>query len=551
LPSLSFVPLGGFGEIGKNMALLEWDNQSIMIDAGLMFPDEHHPGIDYIIPDFNEYLEAKPGVLKAVFLTHGHEDHIGAVPYLLQKANVPVYGSPLTIGFVRAKLNEVRLPQPADLHVVEPGSTIEIGPFKVEFLRVTHSIVDGCGLAITTPAGVVIHTGDFKIDPTPVDGKQMDLNRFAEYGSKGVLMLMSDSTNVEREGYTLSEKVVGEEFDKIFPTAKQRIIVACFASNIHRVQQAVEAALKIGRKVCIMGRSMVRNTQVARELGYLDIPSDMIIQPEHLRGTKRSEVLIVTTGSQGEPMSSVSRMAHGDHKYIDVESGDLVLLSARTIPGNERAISSIINQLYRRGAEVLYEAVSEIHVSGHACREEQKILLQLVKPKYFVPVHGEYRHLLLHARLAEEVGIPENRIFLLENGERLTVEEDTCSIEEATTGGTILIDGKDFADVGEVVMRDRQHLSQDGVIVAIVNVDVKKRRIIGEPELVTRGFTENVSEVMMAEAKQVIRGTLEAVATDTVQDWGTVKEAVRKSLNKYFVGKSDRRPMVLPIIMEI
>jgi ribonuclease J len=551
LASLSFVPLGGFGEIGKNMALLEWDNQAVMIDAGLMFPDEHHPGIDYIIPDFNEYLEAKPGVLKAVLLTHGHEDHIGAVPYLLQKAHVPVYGSPLTIGFVRAKLNEVRLPQPADLRVVEPGQTIEVGPFKVEFIRVTHSIVDGCALAITTPAGVVVHTGDFKIDPTPIDGKPMDLNRFAEYGTKGVLMLMSDSTNVEREGYTLSERVVGEESDKIFPTAKRRIIVACFASNIHRVRQAVDSAIKVKRKVCIMGRSMVRNSQVARELGYLDIPEDMIIQPEHLRGTPPSEVVIITTGSQGEPMSSVSRMAHGDHKYIDIQEDDLVLLSSRTIPGNERSISQIINQLYRRGAEVLYEAVSEIHVSGHACQEEQKLILQLVKPKYFVPVHGEYRHLLMHARLAENVGIPENRIFLLENGERLTVEEDTCVIEEATTGGTILIDGREFADVGEVVMRDRKHLSQDGIIVAIVTVDTKKCRIIGEPELITKGFKENMSEDLLEDAKNVIRGTLEATTKGSVQDWGTVKEAVRKSLLKFFVGKSDRRPMVLPVIMEI
>jgi len=548
---LSFVPLGGFGEIGKNMALLEWDDQAVMIDAGLMFPDEHHPGIDYIIPDFTEYLEAHPGRLKAVLLTHGHEDHIGAVPYLLQHVDVPVYGSALTIGFVRAKLNEVPLPHPADLRVAEPGKIIEVGPFKVEFIRVTHSIVDGCGLAITTPAGVVIHTGDFKIDPTPIDGKPMDLSRFAEYGTKGVLLLMSDSTNVERAGYTLSERVVGQEFDKIFPTAKHRIIVGCFASNIHRVAQAVESARKVGRRVCIMGRSMVRNTQVARELGYLNIPNDMIIQPEHLRGTPASEVVIITTGSQGEPMSSISRMAHGDHKFVDVQEGDLVLLSSRTIPGNERSISQIINQLYRRGAEVLYEEVSEIHVSGHACQEEQKIMLQLVKPKYFVPVHGEYRHLLQHARLAETVGIPEESIYLLENGERLTVGEDGCDIQEATLGGTILIDGREFADVGEVVMRDRKHLSEDGIIVAIVTVDTKKCRVIGEPELVTKGFKENIAPDLLEDAKRVIRGTLEASTKDKVQDWSTAKETLRRSLLKFFVGKSARRPMVLPVIMEI
>lgn len=551
MTKLSFVPLGGFGEIGKNMALLEWGDDAVMIDAGLMFPDEHHPGIDYIIPDFTEYLEAHPGRLKAVLLTHGHEDHIGAVPYLLQKVDVPVYGSPLTLGFVNAKLGEVRLPHPADLRKVEPGSAIEVGPFRVEFIRVTHSIVDGCALAITTPAGVVIHTGDFKIDPTPIDNKPMDLNRFAEYGSRGVLMLMSDSTNVERSGYTLSERAVGEEFDRLFPKATGRIIVACFASNIHRVQQAVESARRVGRRVCIMGRSMVRNTQVAKDLGYLQIPAEMLIQPEHLRGTPASEVVLITTGSQGEPMSSISRMALGDHRYADVQEGDMVLLSARAIPGNERSISHIINQLYRRGAEVFYEAVSEIHVSGHACQEEQKLMLQLVHPKYFVPVHGEYRHLLMHARLAETVGVPEDRIFLLENGERLTIEEDGCDIQEATSGGTILIDGREFADVGEVVMRDRKHLSEDGIIVAIVTLDTKKCRVIGEPELVTKGFRETIAPEVLEEAKNVIRGTLEANTLGKDQDWGAVKETVRKSLLKFFVGKRDHRPMVLPVIMEI
>jgi len=551
VPSLSYLQLGGLGEIGKNMALLEYGDDAVMIDAGIMFPDEHHPGIDYIIPDFTEYIEKYPGRLKALLLTHGHEDHIGAIPYLLQKVHIPVYGTPLTIGFVRAKLDEVKPPKSPDLQVVNPKVPIDIGPFHIEFLRVTHSIVDGCGLAITTPAGVVVHTGDFKIDPTPIDGIPMDLNRFAEYGTKGVLLFMSDSTNVEREGYTLSEKVVGEEFEKIFPKGKKRIIVACFASNIHRVQQVVEAARKVNRKICIMGRSMVRNTQVARDLGYLKIPPEMIVQPEHLKGVAATDIVIVTTGSQGEPMSSVSRMAHGDHKFIDVQEGDLVLLSARTIPGNERAISRIINQLYKRGAEVLYEAVSEIHVSGHACKEEQKIILQLVKPKYFIPVHGEYRHLLLHARLAEEVGIPGDNIFILENGERITFEGDEVKIEDATSGGTILIDGKEFADVGDMVMRDRKHLSQDGIIVAIVNVDVKLGKVVGNPELVTRGFTETMPEALMEEAKQVIRGTLEHATKESVQDWGTVKESVRKSLFKFFVSKSQRRPMVLPIIMEV
>ncbi len=548
--TLSFIPLGGLGEIGKNMALLEYDGQAVMIDAGLMFPDEMHPGVDYIIPDFN-FLAEKPDYLKAVLLTHGHEDHIGAVPYLLQKLNVPIYGTKLTLGFVKAKLEEFKLPQTPTFIEVDPKQTFDLGPFHIEFIRVTHSIVDGCGIAITTPAGVAIHTGDFKIDPTPIDGVPIDLNRFADYGSKGVLLLMSDSTNVEREGYTLSEKVVGDEFDRIFPRAKRRIIVACFASNIHRVQQVIESAKKVGRKVCIMGRSMVRNTQVARDLGFMHIPANMIIQPDNLKGMDPKEVVIVTTGSQGEPMSSVSRMAMGDHKQINLQPDDMVLLSARTIPGNERSISNIINLLYRRGAEVLYEAVSEIHVSGHACREEQKIMLALVKPKYFLPVHGEYRHLVLHAKLAEEMGMPSENTFILENGEKLMIDGDQVKIEKESEGGTILVDGKHMADVGQVVLRDRLHLSQDGVVVALITVDTTKGVIVGGPDLVTRGFSESPSEDLMNEAKDHIRHVIEEEIHDKVTDWSTVKETMRKSLQKFYFQKSTRRPMVMPVVMEI
>ena len=532
------------------MALLEYDGQAVMIDAGLMFPDDRHPGVDYIIPDFN-FLADNPGRLKAVLLTHGHEDHIGAVPYILQKLDVPIYGTKLTLGFVKAKLEEFKLPMPPTFVEVDPKIPFDVGPFHIEFIRVTHSIVDGCGLALTTPAGVVIHTGDFKIDPTPIDGIPIDLNRFADYGSKGVLMLMSDSTNVEREGYTLSEKVVGEEFERIFPKAKRRIIVACFASNIHRVQQVIEAAKKVGRKVCIMGRSMVRNTQVARDLGFMHVPSHLLVQPDQLKGLDPKEVVIVTTGSQGEPMSSVSRMAMGDHKNVSIQPDDLVILSSRTIPGNERAISNIINLLYRRGAEVLYEAVSEIHVSGHACREEQKIMLSLVKPKYFVPVHGEYRHLVLHARLAEEVGVSPDNTFVLENGERLVLEGSNIRIEKELSGGTILVDGKHIADVGEVVLRDRLHLSQDGVVVAMVTVDTAKGKIVGGPDLVTRGFSESLSDELMTEARETIRRTLEEEIHDKITDWSTVKETMRKSLQRFFTHKSNRRPMIMPVIMEI
>jgi ribonuclease J len=550
LGQLSFIPLGGLGEIGKNMALLEYDGEAVMIDAGLMFPDEMHPGVDYIIPDFN-FLAETPGRLKAVLLTHGHEDHIGAIPYLLQKLNVPIYGTKLTLGFVKAKLEEFKLDAPPTFVEVDPKKTFDIGPFHIEFIRVTHSIVDGCGIAITTPAGVVIHTGDFKIDPTPVDGIPTDLNRFADYGSKGVLMLMSDSTNVEREGYTLSEKVVGEEFERIFPKAKRRIIVACFASNIHRVQQVIEAAKKVGRKVCIMGRSMVRNTQVARDLGFMHIPANLLVQPDNLKGMDPKEIVIVTTGSQGEPMSSVSRMAMGDHKQISLQPDDMVLLSARTIPGNERAISNIINLLYRRGAEVLYEAVSEIHVSGHACQEEQKIMIALVKPKYFIPVHGEYRHLVLHARLAEGMGISPQNTIILENGEKFILEGEEVRIEKELSGGTILVDGKHISDVGEVVLRDRLHLSQDGVVVGLVTVDTAKGKIVGGPDLVTRGFSESLSDELMNDAKELLKRTLEEEIHDKITDWSTVKETMRKTLQKFFSQKSNRRPMIMPVIMEI
>ncbi|HVZ81248.1 MAG TPA: ribonuclease J [bacterium] len=547
---LSFIPLGGLGEIGKNMALLDYDGEAVMIDAGLMFPDDLHPGVDYIIPDFN-FLAEKPGWLKAILLTHGHEDHIGAVPYLLQKLNVPIYGTKLTLGFVKGKLSEFKLKEAPTFVEVDPKVPFQVGPFGIEFIRVTHSIVDACGIAFTTPAGVVVHTGDFKIDPTPIDGIPIDLNRFADYGSKGVLALFSDSTNVEREGYTLSERVVGEEFDRIFPKAKGRIIVACFASNIHRVQQAIDSAKKIGRKVCIMGRSMIRNTNVARELGFMNVPSNMLISPENLKGVDPKQIVVVTTGSQGEPMSSVAKMAMGDHKFMAIQPDDMVLLSARTIPGNERAISNIINLLYRRGAEVLYESVSEIHVSGHACREEQKLMVSLVKPKYFIPVHGEYRHLVLHARLAESVGVDPHNTIVLENGERLIFEEADVRIEKEFSGGTILVDGKSMEDVGEVVLRDRLHLSQDGVVVALITVDPAKGKIVGGPDLVTRGFSESLSDELMNEAKELIRHRLESEVRDKVTDWSTVKETMRKSLQKFFSQKSNRRPVVLPVVMEI
>src|SRR5512137_1081612 len=460
ITGLKITPLGGLGEIGLNMMLFEYGNDLIIVDCGLMFPEPHMLGIDLVIPDITCLLHRKESI-RGIFLTHGHEDHIGALPYILREINPPIYGTALTLGFVSEKLKEFDLDDTVSLVRVKPRERVAAGCFSIEFIRVAHSIVDGCAFAIHTPEGVVIHTGDFKIDHTPVDGELTDLATFARYGEQGVLALLSDSTNVEREGYTLSERLVGEAFHDIFPKCPERIIVAAFSSNIHRVQQVVEAAARSGRKVLLNGRSMIANVRIARELGYLRIPDEILIDLKELPRLPKEEVCMITTGSQGEPMSALTRIAMDDHKQIKLERGDTVILSSRFIPGNEKTISDLINHLYRRGAEVFHEKVSEVHVSGHASQEELKLMLNLVRPRFFIPVHGEYRHLVKHAQLAERVGISRERCILAVNGEVVEFSGERCSITGSVESGRVFVDGKGIGDVGDVVLKDRRHLSED------------------------------------------------------------------------------------------
>jgi ribonuclease J len=548
---LKFIPLGGLGEIGLNMALFEYGGEIIVVDCGLMFPEPSMLGIDLVIPDIS-YLRDKIDRVQGIFLTHGHEDHIGALPFVLQDLMPPIYGSALTLGFVREKLKEYDLADAVDLRVVKPRQKVTAGAFEVEFIRVAHSIVDGCGLAIRTPAGVVIHTGDFKLDQTPVDGELTDLVTFARYGEEGVLALFADSTNVEREGYTLSERVVGEAFAEMFPHCRGRIIVAAFSSNIHRVRQVVDAAAASGRKVLLNGRSMVANVQIARELGYLKIPDDILIDLKELPRLPKEEVCMITTGSQGEPMSALTRIAMDDHKQIKLERGDTVILSSRFIPGNEKTISDLINHLYRRGAEVYHEKVSEVHVSGHASQEELKLMQNLVRPKFFIPVHGEYRHLVKHAQLAQRVGIPADRCILAVNGEVVEFCGDAAAIVGTVESGRVFVDGKGIGDVGDVVLKDRKHLSKDGMVVVIIAIDQATGNIIYGPDIVSRGFVfEDESQQYLDEAKKVVVDTLALRNAEVLADWGEVKLEVRRVLRRFFNKTIERRPVILPLILEM
>jgi ribonuclease J len=516
--ALKIIPLGGLGEIGLNMSVFEYGEDIIVVDCGLMFPEPYMLGIDLVIPDIS-YLRERAGRVRGIFLTHGHEDHIGALPFVLRELAVPVYGTALTLGFVREKLKEFDLDEVTELEVVKPRDRVTAGVFEVEFIRVSHSIVDGCGLAIRSPRGVVIHTGDFKLDQTPVDGELTDLVTFSRYGEEGVLALMADSTNVEREGYTLSEKLVGDAFDEIFPHCAGRIIVAAFSSNIHRVQQVVEAAARCGRKVLLNGRSMVA---------------------------------MITTGSQGEPMSALTRIAMDDHKQIRLERGDTVILSSRFIPGNEKTISDLINHLYRRGAEVFHEKVSEVHVSGHASQEELKLMINLVRPRFFIPVHGEYRHLVKHSQLAQKVGIAEERCVLAVNGDVVDFSGDGCTIAGTVETGRVFVDGKGIGDVGEVVLKDRKHLSEDGMVLVIIAINQATGEIIYGPDIVSRGFVfEDESQEYLDEAKKVVLDTLANVNIEVRGDWGEVRQEVRRILRRFFNKTIERRPVILPLILEM
>jgi ribonuclease J len=548
---LQIIPLGGLGEIGLNMMAYQCGDDIIIADCGLMFPEPDMLGIDYVIPDIS-WLRERSEQVRGICLTHGHEDHIGALPFVLQELNVPLYGTALTLGFVSEKLKEYKLDDCVELVTVKPRDTVELGCFRVEFLRVAHSVVDGCALAITTPEGVVIHTGDFKIDQTPVDGELTDLASLSRYGEAGVLALLSDSTNVEREGYTLSEKYVGEAFAEIFPRCTGRIIVACFSSSIHRVQQVADAAMANGRKVLLNGRSMIANVRIARQLGYLTIPDDDLMDLKELNHLPPEQVCIISTGSQGEPMSALTRIAMDDHKQIKLEKGDTVILSSRVIPGNERTISELINHLYRRGAEVFHEKVSEVHVSGHASQEELMLMLNTVQPRFFIPIHGEYRHLTKHIKLARKVGIPEERCILAVNGDVISFYADTGAITEKVESGRVFVDGKGVGDVGNVVLKDRKHLSEDGMVVVIIGMNQSSGSVIYGPDIVSRGFVfEDESQDYLETARNIVVDALNELNEEMRCDCEEVKTAVRQALRRFFKKTIERRPVILPVIMEM
>lgn len=547
---LSVIPLGGVEEIGLNMTVLEYGDDIIIVDAGLMFPEEDMLGVDFVIPDFS-YLISKKDSIRGIIITHGHEDHTGALPFLLREIDVPIYGTPLTLGLVREKLKEHSL-EDRTLIPVQPRDVINLNSFSVEFIRVTHSIVDGVGLGIDTPLGKVVHTGDFKLDPTPVDGQLMDFHKFTEYGEKGTLLLLSDSTNAEKGGYTFSEKEVRRAFEDIFSTAQGRIIIATFASNIHRIQQAIDVAVKFNKKVILCGKSIVSNAQIALDLGYLQIPRETWLRLDDLKRLNDNEVVIITTGSQGEPMSVLSRIATDEHKNIKAKPGDTVILSAKMIPGNERSIGKIINHLFRRGANVIYEKVSEIHVSGHASKEELKLMLNMVRPKYFMPVHGEYRHLVYHSNLAEKVGIPKENIFILENGSVLEITENTAKKNNKVSSGRIFIDGKGVGDVEEMVLRDRQRLGHDGIILVMIAVEKLTGKIVSGPDIITRGFVfEDTAPELLNDVSTRVSDALREIDKEVMSDPSLVKAKIRSVLKKYLRNTMEKKPMIVPIIFEI
>lgn len=548
---LQIIPLGGMGEIGKNMTVIQYNKEILLIDSGLAFPEEEMLGIDIVIPDISYLIENKDRI-KGIVLTHGHEDHIGALPYVLQQINAPIFGTKLTLGLVEGKLKEAKLKNNISLNVIKPPATIKIGSFLVDFIRVNHSIPDSIGLGIHTPMGIICHTGDFKLDQTPVDGQKADLSKFAELGSKGVLLMMSDSTNSEREGYTMSEKVVGQTIEDIFRVTKGRIIVATFASNIHRIQQIFDAACKFNKKVAVVGRSMVNVVNTALELGYLSIPKDIFMELDEISKLPKEKVVIITTGSQGEPMSALTRMAMSEHKKVEIVTGDTVLISASPIPGNEKFVGRTIDRLFKQGAEVIYEAISGVHVSGHASQEELKLMLNLVRPKYFVPVHGEYRHLVHHAQLASQVGIPEENIFILENGRVLDITSDSAKIAGRVTAGKVLVDGLGVGDVGNIVLRDRKQLSQDGILIVVVTIDKESTEVIAGPDIISRGFVYvRESEELMEQSREKVRLALKKCQQEGISEWSAIKSQVREALGKFLFEQTRRRPMILPIIMEV
>ncbi len=547
---LRIIPLGGLGEFGLNMMLLEYGDSAIAVDCGLMFPGADLLGIDLVIPDVSYLLERRDK-LKAIVLTHAHEDHVGALPYILKHLSVPIFGTRLTLGLLENKLKEHDLSDDADIREITAGEPWDIAPFQIEGIRVTHSLMDCLALAIETPIGTVIHTGDFKIDNTPMEGEMFDFQRFAAYGEKGVLLLMSDSTNVERSGYTPSEREVGGNLEQIIEHSAGKVLVSTFSSSIPRIQQVVDISERFGRRVVLSGRSMIRNSQVASELGYLRLPRNFMIENERWQNLPPHHVTFLTTGSQGEPLSVLHRVALNDHKTIKVEPGDTVILSSKFIPGNEKTISNLINHLYRRGAEVHYEKVSEIHVSGHASQEELKTMLQLTRPRYFVPIHGEYRHLVKHRRLAQNVGVPEENCFILEDGDVLELTAHTAQKATPVAVGRVFVDGKGIGDVGDVVIRDRRHLSEDGMVLAVMAIHQQTGELVAGPDLISRGFMRaEEGEEILEQARKVVLDTLSEINRETRTDPPELQEEVRKALRRYFRKRLERHPVVLPYIIE-
>lgn len=547
---LQIIPLGGLGEIGKNMTVIRYDNQMIVIDAGLAFPEDDMLGIDIVIPDYSYIIDNKD-MLLGILVTHGHEDHIGTLPYLLKDVDAPLFSTCLTLGLIQAKLKENNVNNMKGT-AVKPGDSIKLGVFKIDFIRVSHSIPDSVGLAIHTPHGIIVHTGDFKLDHTPVTTEILDIYKFSELGQKGVLCLMSDSTNVERPGFTLSERKVGLVFDEVFRNAKERIILASFASNVHRVQQVITAAFKTNRKVAIVGRSMLNYASIAAELGYLTIPEGTLIDVDEIVQLPNDQVCVITTGSQGEPMSGLTRMAMNDHKKMEIQPGDTVVISANPIPGNEKSVSRTIDHLFKLGANVVYEPASGVHVSGHASQEELKLMLNMVKPKYFIPVHGEYRMLIKHGQLAEQLGVAKENIFIAENGTVIEFTRKGACIAGKVPSGRLLVDGLGVGDVGNIVLRDRKQLSQDGILIVVIALSRATGEILAGPDIVTRGFVYvRESETMLDEAKQKIKQTTERCLENGMIEWAVLKNQIRDTLGKHLYEKTKRRPMILPIIQEV
>ena len=548
--NLKIIALGGLDEIGKNITVFEYEDEIVLVDCGLEFPEDDMLGVDLVIPDVT-YLIKNKDKIKGLVITHGHEDHIGAIPYVLKQVNMPIYATRLTVKLIEHKLEEHHIRNQVKVNVVNQGETVNFGKMQVEFIRSSHSIPDAVMLAIHTLVGTVIHTGDFKVDYTPIDGQEMDLGRIAEIGNRGVLALLSDSTNSERKGFTMSEKSIGPVFDNLFEGCKKRIVVATFASNVHRVQQIVNSAVKFGRKIAVSGRSMINMIEAARELNYIDAPDDLFIDIDMIKNYTDEQLVIITTGSQGETMSALTRMANGEHKKVTITGNDLVIISANPIPGNEKSVSKVIDQLMKIGAEVVYSTLADVHVSGHACQEEQKLIMALVRPKYFLPVHGEYRQLMAHRDTAIEMGIPKDNIFITGNGRVLELNENEAKFNGTVPSGRVMVDGLGVGDVGNIVLRDRQHLSQDGLIVIVMTMDNQTGEIVAGPDVISRGFVYvRESENLMEDVKSFIREEIHELENNHIRDWSTIKSTLKDDVRDFVFDRTKRNPMILPIILE-